>query len=186
MPEPPAPVDPKPVAVVEEPAAERPCSTIVRIEVWKKERTLRAYCKSGAVIVMGVAIGREELGPKARSGDQRTPEGRYRISGAARRGRFHIFIPIDYPAVEDAERAREGGLLSAAEYDRIIDAHRAGVDPPDDTSLGGNLGFHGEGERWQGDSEFFDWTYGCVAVTDEDIEFLSQRLEVGVQVLIHP
>lgn len=186
IPEAPAPVEPKPVAVVEEPTAERPCSKIVRIEVWKGERTLRAYCKSGAVIVMRAAIGREELGPKLRSGDHRTPEGRYRVSGTAKPGRFHLFIPIDYPSVEDAERAREGGWLSVSEYEQIIEAHRAGVVPPAVTSLGGNLGFHGEGERWQGDSEFFDWTYGCVAVTDQDIEFLSKRLEVGVQVLIHP
>jgi hypothetical protein len=185
-PEPPAPVEPYPVALVEEPIAVPPCSTIVRIEVWKEERTLRAYCKNGALIVMGVAIGREELGPKDRSGDLRTPEGRYRISGTAKSGRFHLFIPIDYPSVEDADRALEGGWLSATEYELIIDAHRAGVAPPGDTSLGGNLGFHGEGERWRGDSEFFDWTYGCVAVADEDIEFLAERLEVGVEVLIHP
>jgi murein L,D-transpeptidase YafK len=178
--------EPEPVVVVAEPEAEQPCSTIVRIEVWKEERTLRAYCKNGAVIVMSAAIGREELGPKTRSGDHRTPEGRYRIAGAANKGRFHLFIPIDYPSADDAEKARKGGWLSAAEYEQIIEAHEAGMAPPDDTSLGGNLGFHGEGERWQGDSEYFDWTYGCVAVTDEEIEFLSDRLAVGVPVLIHP
>jgi murein L,D-transpeptidase YafK len=185
-PEPAAPVEATPDPVVEEPATEHPCSTIVRIEVWKEERTLRAYCKRGAVIVMDAAMGREEIGPKLRSGDHRTPEGQYHIAGDASPGRFHLFIPIDYPSADDAEEARAGGWLSASDYARILDAHEAGLSPPADTSLGGDLGFHGEGDRWQGDSEYFDWTYGCVAVTDEEIEFLSERVEIGVPVWIHP
>lgn len=135
---------------------------------------------------MPIAIGRDEIGAKARSGDHRTPEGQYRIVGTSTSERFHLFIPIDYPSREDAEWALADGRIGEADYQRIIAAHDAGLPPPPDTPIGGDLGFHGEGERWQGDSEYFDWTYGCIAVKDEHIEFLSERVEIGVTVVIHP
>lgn len=170
-----APVEPPP-----------PCARIVRIEVWKAERTLRAYCKRGAVISMRVALGRDELGPKEESGDWRTPEGRYHIAGEARPGRFHLFLPIDYPSADDADRALAEGRLTSDDHARIAEAHARGLPPPADTALGGDLGFHGEGDRWRGDSRDLDWTYGCIAVTDAEIEFLSDRVEPGVSVRIHP
>jgi murein L,D-transpeptidase YafK len=177
---------PSDIALREESAAAPECLQIIRIEVGKRERILRAYCKRGAVVTMTVAIGRDEVGPKLRSGDDRTPEGKYRISGLPRQGRFHLFIPIDYPSEEDAVAARAEGRISEADYHRIIDAHGAGVPPPYDTALGGDLGFHGEGERWEGDSEHLDWTYGCVALSDDEIDFLASRTETGVTVWIYP
>ena len=176
-------VPPIEVAEVAPPPA---CREVVRIEVWKQERTLKAYCKRGAVLEIDVAIGRNEVGHKLRSGDHKTPEGRYRIAAPARSGRYHLFIPIDYPSLEDAARALEAGRISSVDFDRIADAHRAGEPPPIDTGLGGDVGFHGEGERWRGDSRYHDWTYGCIALTDDDIERLSDRVTVGVPVLIHP
>jgi murein L,D-transpeptidase YafK len=163
-----------------------PCLQILRIEVWKRDRTLQALCKRGATIKMKVALGREEIGPKTRSGDHRTPEGKYRISDKASASRFHLFLPIDYPSKEDAEAAFSEGRVSRAEYHRVVRAHERGAPPPHDTALGGNLGFHGEGDRWRGDSEDLDWTYGCIAVTDAEIEFIAERVEPGVPVWIHP
>ena len=177
--EPPEPAPPPPLA---SPA----CEEIVRIEVWKGERTLVAYCKRGAMRKMHIALGREDVGPKTSSNDQRTPEGQYQISGPARPGRFHLFIPIDYPSLRDAEKALAAGRISAAAYARIVEAIERGRLPPQDTALGGYLGFHGEGERWRGDSKHLDWTYGCIAVTDAEIEFLATRTEPGVAVRIHP
>jgi lipoprotein-anchoring transpeptidase ErfK/SrfK len=181
------PVDPPASAPESEEVAAPPaCMEIVRIEVWKGERTLLAYCKRGAVIAMPVAIGRQEIGPKRRAGDHKTPEGEYRVSGVPRIGRFHLFIPIDYPSVADAESALSEGRVSASDYERIVSAHEMGLVPPIDTALGGDLGLHGEGERWAGDSRYHDWTFGCIALSDADIEYLSNRLEVGAPVVIHP
>lgn len=163
-----------------------PCLEIIRIEVWKHDHTLQAFCKGGATITMKVALGREEIGPKTRSGDHRTPEGKYRISKKASASRFHLFLPIDYPSKEDAEVALQEGRVSVSEYERVVEAHERGVSPPHNTVLGGHLGFHGEGERWRGDSKDIDWTYGCIAVTDAEIEFLAERVEPGVPVWIHP
>jgi murein L,D-transpeptidase YafK len=158
----------------------------VAIEVRKRERRLRAHCEGGGVVELQIALGRETDGPKRAAGDSRTPEGHYRISGPPRPSRFHRFVPIDYPSVADAELARAEGRLSGAEFHRIVDAHARGRQPPTDTALGGHLGFHGEGRRWRGDSRFFDWTYGCIALADADIDFVAARSAVGTPVLIEP
>ena len=65
-------------------------------------------------------------------------------------------------------------------------AHERGLPPPQDTPLGGHIGLHGEGEAHAGDSARVDWTYGCVAVTDAEIERIAERVAVGTPVWIHP
>lgn len=168
------------------PAPPPPCERIVYIEVQKSERTLQARCARGARVAMTASMGREPLGAKRSRGDLRTPEGRYRISGPAEPSRFHAFVPIDYPSVEDADRALAEGGIGRRDHARIVDAHARGVEPPSDTPLGGGIGLHGEGRRWAGDSERLDWTLGCVAVTDRELDFLIERLEPGVPVVILP
>jgi murein L,D-transpeptidase YafK len=136
---------------------------------------------------MTAALGREPRGDKIAAGDDRTPEGLYRVSGPARASRFHLFIPIGYPSAEDAEAALLDGRISPRDHARILYAETFGEAPPDDTPLGSGLGLHGEGRRWRGESAALDWTNGCVAVTDEEIEFLARRVEVGkTEVLIEP
>jgi len=163
-----------------------PCERITRIAVSKRDRRLRASCEGGAVVEMTIALGRED-GAKRAAGDTRTPEGRYRISGPPRPSRrFHRFVPIDYPSRADAEIARITGRLPAADYQRILDAHAHRVPPPGDTALGGQLGFHGEGRRWRGDSRDLDWTYGCIGLADADIDFLAERSAIGTPVSIEP
>ena len=152
----------------------------------KHERRLLAHCERGATVELPVALGREPVGPKLRAGDRRTPEGRYRISGPARAGRYHRFLPIDYPGVADAEAARNEGRLSSADHGRIVEAHAQGRMPPQNTALGGDLGLHGEGDRWRGDSRDLDWTYGCVALADEDLDFVIERVRIGTPVVILP
>jgi len=162
------------------------CRRIVSVEVRKSERRLEARCARGAVVFMTVALGREPHGPKRQRGDLKTPEGDYRVAGPARASRFYRFIPIDYPSPADADLGRADGRLSESEYRRIMAAHAEGRPPPGRTPLGGELGFHGEGLRWRGDSADLDWTYGCLAVTDAEMDFLAERLEPGTPVRILP
>lgn len=135
---------------------------------------------------MTAALGREKDGPKRDVGDERTPEGVYRVSETPRPSRFHWFIAIDYPSIADAEAAHAQSRLSDAAYQRILAAHERGDPPPSDTPLGGELGLHGEGKRWRGRSAELDWTLGCVAISDTDIEFLAERVAVGTPVVILP
>jgi murein L,D-transpeptidase YafK len=165
---------------------EPPCERITRIEVYKTLRELVAWCEGGEVERMTAALGREPRGHKLAQGDLRTPVGSYRISGRLQRNRFHGFVPIDYPSLKDADAALAEGRISPRDHARIADAHARGVQPPGDTPLGGDIGIHGEGRRWAGDSQRLDWTYGCVAVTDAALDFLAPRLAVGVEVEILP
>ena len=119
-------------------------------------------------------------------GDTRTPEGYYRISGPPRPSRFHRFIPIDYPSLADAATARAEGRLPDADYREIAAAHGLGEPPPANTALGGYLGLHGEGRKWRGDSRRLDWTYGCIGLADDDIDFIATHSEVGTLVVIQP
>lgn len=168
------------------PAALPPCERIVTIEIRKSQRTLRAHCARGALVEMTAALGREPRGDKLEAGDLRTPEGRYRISGRAVESRFHAFVPIDYPSTDDADRAFAEGRIDNWDHARIVDAHARGIEPPGDTPLGGEIGIHGEGERWAGDSEDLDWTFGCIALADRDLDYLIERIEPGTPLEILP
>jgi hypothetical protein len=179
-PEPPAP--PPPAAVSPPPAAA--CERIERIVVRKSERVLIAACAGGGELRLPVALARAP-GPKRASGDQRMPEGDYRIAGPPRPSRFHRFVPIDYPSPADAARALAEGRLGRAEHDAIVRAHAAGRLPPQDTVLGGSLGIHGEGRRWRGEGAL-DWTEGCVALGDHDVEELGRLAPPGTPVRIEP
>jgi murein L,D-transpeptidase YafK len=163
-----------------------PCARIVSMQVYKGRRMLEARCERGAIVVMTVAVGRDPLGPKRGAGDSRTPEGSYRVTGPLRPSRFHGFIPLDYPSMGDADAALADGRISPADHRRIVRAHARGLHPPGDTPIGGDIGFHGEGERWRGDSQQLDWTHGCLAVPDEALDFISERVTVGVPVDIFP
>jgi murein L,D-transpeptidase YafK len=164
----------------------RRCSRILAVEVRKSERSLTAQCADGEPIRFRAALGRDPSGPKERRGDMKTPEGMYRVAGPPRASRFYLFLPIDYPGEHDAERAVELGLISKAERDEIVAARSAERLPPQGTGLGGNLGIHGEGPRWQGDSQGLNWTYGCVGLADRDVEFLATRVSTGTPVIILP
>jgi murein L,D-transpeptidase YafK len=162
------------------------CEKIYRLEVRKRERTLVADCEGGARREFTVALSRTPVGPKRRAGDWRTPEGTYRISGAPRKSRFHLFVPIDYPTRADVVAGFDDGVIGARTAQRLLERLARGELLPQDTPLGGTLGFHGEGEEWRGISEVLDWTYGCFALTDADIEFIAHHAPLGTPVVILP
>lgn len=162
-----------------------PCETVVRLEVRKRERVLEAWCEEGGRRRFAIALSRAPVGAKLRSGDERIPEGDYRIAGVPRPSRFQLFIPIDYPSIADADRAYVTGVIPRADYHQIVAAHDAGRMPPQDTPLGGGIGFHGEGARWRGDLAL-DWTEGCIAVADETIRWLASHAPRRTPVSIRP
>ena len=162
-----------------------PCPAVSRLEVRKRERVLEATCDGGGLRVFPIALSQEPVGAKRRRGDQRIPEGAYHVAGEPRSSRFRLFIPIDYPSPADADRALREGSISTTTHRRILAAQRAGRMPPQDTALGGLLGFHGEGNRWRGDLDL-DWTEGCVALEDGAIRWLAEHARRGTPVTILP
>lgn len=175
-----------PSAASSRPSVAASCTGIVRIDVRKDERALHAHCEGGAVVVLPAAFGREPQGRKRRVGDLRTPEGLYHVAQAGRGSRFHRFIPLDYPSRADADAALAVGALSIADHRRVHEAHARGELPPSDTPLGGAIGIHGEGDGWRGFSRRLNWTEGCIALSDEDVDFLAARVAPGTPVWIAP
>jgi len=189
-PQPPRPAEPPaPAASPARPAAPPEaldCESIERLEVQKQARRIVAYCVGGGRFEATIALGREPVGDKRFAGDMRTPEGRYHVVGPIEPSRFHGFIPLDYPSLDDAAAALADGRISRADHDAIVAAHAEGRMPPSDTPLGGGIGLHGEGERWCGLSSDVDWTLGCLAVDDATLDFLAERLEMGTPCVILP
>ena len=132
----------------------------------------------------GISIGREGITREKFVGDRRTPVGRFRIAWIREESGFHRFLGLDYPDRKRAWRARENGQLEDGDWRAIRSAHERDSIPPQNTPLGGQIGIHGIGE---GDPEIhdqFNWTNGCVALTNEQLDDLTTRVHIGTRVEI--
>lgn len=116
--------------------------------------------------------------------DETTPLGDFRISGVNERSRYRLFLALDYPTMEHAQRALDDGRLSPEEYIAVNNAWLAKVPPPQNTRLGGHLGIHGLGGGSEEIHGIVNWTDGCIAVTNEQIEELSHWVGVGTRVTV--
>ena len=131
-----------------------------------------------------IAIGRFGTTRYKKMGDNRTPLGTYRIGWITRNSRYHRFMGIDYPDVKTASRALFDGTIDFSLWERVRRDAAAGKTPSQKTPLGGYLGIHGIGE---GDIEVhrqFNWTNGCVALTNAQIDQLAEWVQVGTEVEI--
>ena len=116
--------------------------------------------------------------------DETTPLGDFRISGINERSRYRLFLALDYPTMEHAQRALDDGRLSPEEYTSVNNAWLAQQPPPQNTRLGGYLGIHGLGGGSEEIHGIVNWTDGCIAVTNEQIEELSHIVGVGTRVSV--
>ena len=136
---------------------------IDRITVFKSQRLLIASRNGRAVFRFRAALGSCPMGPKERQGDGRTPEGAYRVCLRNPRGKFGPSLGLDYPSPEDAAiNGADARLLSLIES-----ARREGRRPPWGSFLGGEICIHGGGSGR-------DWTVGCIALDDADMERLFE------------
>lgn len=131
-----------------------------------------------------ISIGRSGTAVDKRRMDDHTPLGKYRITHISVDSEFDIFIGLDYPNLSDAERGRKKGLIDVQTYRAIRDAIRGGERPPQDTALGGYIGIHGIGRGNPAIHAAFNWTNGCIALTNEQIADLAGRVRPGTRVLI--
>lgn len=124
---------------------------------------------------------------KLQRGDHTTPKGIYRIKKIRDSARFHLFLQLDYPNISDAIDGLESELINETEYNAILDAHIAGVLPPQNTRLGGAIGIHGIGHETQDRIEIHqiaDWTQGCIALRNHEVEIVKNYIKMGTQVQI--
>ena len=149
------------------------------VVIRKKDRTLELYDGDKLVKTYGMVLGFEPSGDKQKEGDGRTPEGEFYIFTKNPESRFHLSLGLSYPSIDDARRGLADGLISKVEHDAIVSAINKKEMPPQKTALGGEIYIHGGGVQG-------DWTWGCTAMKDEDIEELFRVLPIGTKVTIRP
>ena len=137
-----------------------------RVVVNKAQRELLLLAGDSLLRHYRIALGRNPEGPKTREGDGRTPEGLYTIDRRNASSAYHLSLRISYPS--GADRAR---------------AEQLGADPGGDIMIHGLR--NGQGHLGQAHLEK-DWTQGCIAVTDEEMDEIWALVPDGTQVEINP
>ena len=145
------------------PASERKAT---RVLVLKKDHKMQLFAGESVIKTYTVAIGRGGLAQKQRQGDHLTPEGLYQIDHRNKNSRFYRSLHVPYPNEADRERAR-----------------KLGVEP------GGDIMIHvvKNGLGWIGSlHRAIDWTDGCIAVTDAEMDEIWNLVPDGTPVEIDP
>ncbi len=131
-----------------------------------------------------ISVGRGGVAADRRIRDQKTPLGDYRVVRIANNSAFLRFYHLDYPTPAHAERARQSGVITARQKQAIEKAHAEHRMPPQNTALGGFIGIHGVGAGNRRIHADFNWTEGCVALTNEQLDDLDRYIRIGTRVVI--
>ncbi len=137
-----------------------------RVVVKKSIRTLYLYHGDRVIRSYPVSLGKNPRGHKVRKGDRRTPEGRYVLDWRNEQSRFYRSIHISYPNEADLRRAQ-----------------KLGVQP------GGAIMIHGLPNRYGKEEDYFlsrDWTEGCIAVANRDMDEIWRLVADRTVIEIHP
>jgi murein L,D-transpeptidase YafK len=129
-----------------------------------------------------IAIGRGGLSADRTRGDGTTPLGTFHINRIHPSAQFELFFGIDFPRPEHARRAFHAGRIGPRDYERILAAYERNRPPPQDTALGGALGIHGLGNGSKRVHEALNWTQGCIALSNQQIQSLSRWVYLGMRV----
>lgn len=139
---------------------------VTGIVVEKQKRLMTVYNGKRALKTYRIALGGNPVGHKQHEGDSRTPEGSYIIEAKNPRSSFHLSLKISYPNRTDTRNARRKGLSPGG----AIMIHGT----PSGLSTLNKMGFYS------------DWTAGCIAITNAEIEELFAAVRVGTPILIRP
>ncbi len=134
--------------------------------VLKSERKLVLMRDDRVIKIYNVALGRYPEGAKERQGDAKTPEGTYTIDYKLTKSSFYRAIHISYPNASDVARARGRG-----------------------ENPGGKIMIHGLANNWtakQIGHPWLDWTQGCIAVTNREMDEIWRLVDTGTPIEIHP
>lgn len=161
----------------------KPAKPWVEIDSRHKRLTLHRPGHAD-VIFDGVAFGAAGVKEKHKQGDHVTPRGRYTIGWISKQSKFRSFIGLNYPSVYDAERGYRNGVINQVAFSRIRDSHLDGRTPPQNTALGGYIGIHGVGKGSIEIHRMANWTEGCIALDNGQIERLLELVSPGMEVEI--
>jgi murein L,D-transpeptidase YafK len=141
-------------------------SQVDRIVIEKHKRTLALMAGAKILKTYKVALGGQPVGAKDRQGDHKTPEGIYSVDAKNPNSQFYKALHISYPNQADRANARKLGV-----------------------SPGGDVEIHGLGSKWGwlgAKHRLTDWTDGCIALTNEEIEEIYPLIKVGTPIEIRP
>lgn len=159
----------------------------------KKEMEIHYFNNGTKVCTYNIAVGQNPIGHKERQGDNRTPEGAYKIiqkSSGPFSGDYGDFfgsgwMRISYPNAYDAEEGFSSGLISKSERDKIIDYTKSGKEPPKTTELGGGIGIHGWAGNWD-PSGSRALTWGCISINNYDLKDFYELAQLNSDIYILP
>ena len=154
------------ILLAQENVAQNSRSEVDQVVVYKHDRKLILLSKGKEVNSYKIALGGVPVGPKTRQGDHRTPEGSYVLDSRNPSSHYYRAFHISYPNAKDIAAAKKLGV-----------------------STGGDIMLHGLGKEygWVGNAHtLHDWTDGCVAVTNEEIDELWKLIRVGTPIEIKP
>lgn len=134
--------------------------------------------------IKNLSFGRGGTAPLHEQGDETTPLGEFRVTRIDTSSDYHVFIGLNYPTANHLDRARRAGLIDDQRHRQLLERGWMMGHLPQDTVLGGHIGLHGVGEADPEIHRRFNWTQGCVAMTDAQIERLLDYVEVGTPVVI--
>lgn len=137
-----------------------------RVVVLKKERTLQLLGQGKVLKTYKIALGGDPVGPKTRQGDHKTPEGVYVLDSRNAHSHFYKAIHISYPDAEDRAAARKNRVLPGGD----LFLH----------GLPNGYGFLGASHRLK------DWTDGCIAVTNQEMDEIWRAVPDGTPIEIRP
>jgi len=132
-------------------------ATVTHIVVYKDVREMYLMHNKRVLRKYGFDLGFAPEGDKKVEGDGKTPEGNYHISYLNPASRFHLSLKVSYPNAADVAEARALGQ-----------------------SPGGDIFIHGQG----GIGRVGDWTWGCISVTNEEVEEIYSMVRVGTPISI--
>lgn len=134
---------------------------VTRVIVKKEDRKMWLLHNSEVLKTYDIELGFAPRGHKTTEGDGKTPEGNYIIDRRNPNSRFHLSLGINYPNAEDIAQARARGV-----------------------SPGGDIFIHGRPKPWRNGED--DWTWGCIAVKDREMEDIYAMVKNGTPITILP
>lgn len=134
--------------------------------VYKSKRKLLAYANGLLIKTYKISLGKNAIGDKEFEGDKKTPEGVYFINAKNPNSGYYKNLGISYPNNQDIEVSKKLGKPTGGD----IKIH----------GLRNGIGFIGKFQRW------YDWTAGCIALTDQEIDELYNTVEIGTKIEIKP
>jgi murein L,D-transpeptidase YafK len=147
-------------------AAEDSATKVDQVLVVKSHRTLSLISQGTVLRTYQVALGGSPVGAKEQQGDHKTPEGHYILDRRNVKSRFYKAIHVSYPNDQDKQKASQRGVAS-----------------------GGDIMIHGlpNGFGWLGSTHRTrDWTDGCIAVTNAEMDEIWELVPEGTPIEIRP